>query len=99
MLPLDTSTPGIAPDTYVFTIEATSGLKKTQTTFSLKVVDPCPSVASLSIKTAIFPAFATRYLRDAVTSYPWDVATLADTLGVSVDCGAYDVNFFMNDIS
>ena len=74
VLPLDTVMPGIAPGTYVFALEATCGLKKTQTSFTLVIEDPCPS-ALLTIKNPpIFPASVTRYLRDPVAQFTWDVA-------------------------
>jgi len=74
VLPLEAVTPGIAPGTYVFTLEATCGLKKTKTSFTLVVEDPCPS-ALLTIKNPpIFPTSVTRYLRDPVAPYTWDAA-------------------------
>ena len=97
VLPLESVTPGIAPGTYVFTLEATCGLKKTQTSFTLIIEDPCPS-ALLTIKNpSIFPASVTRYLRDSVAPYTWDAASIADITGVSVDCGELDVKFFIDD--
>ena len=74
VLPLEAVTPGIAPGIYVFTLEATCGLKKTQTSFTLVIEDPCPS-ALLTIKNPpIFSAPVTRYLRDPVAPYTWDAA-------------------------
>ena len=74
VLSLDTVTPGIAPGTYVFTLEATCGLKKTQTSFTLVIEDPCPSALLTINNPPIFPASVTRYLRDPVISYTWDAA-------------------------
>ena len=98
VLPLDLVTPGIAPGTYVFNLEVTCGLKKTLTSFTLVIVDPCPTNAVLTIKLpVILPAAVTRNLRDPIVSYTWDPLTVADVTGVSVDCGGLGVTFIKND--
>ena len=86
------------PGTYIVTITATSGTLNVDTTFTLTLVDPCPS-ATLSINTLIFSGTFTYYLRDPLQSYNWVESQVATISGVDpqVDCGAYDVVFFEDD--
>lgn len=55
-LPLDAIDPGIAPGTYVFTLSATCGLKSTQTSFTLVIVDGCdtPTITSTALTNQIY---------------------------------------------
>ena len=84
------------------TIEASAGVLPTvittQVTFTLTLVDPCPTSAILSINTQIFSVGTYDYnLRDNMVPYTWDATTVATTSGVQVDCGAYDVRFENSD--
>jgi len=55
-LPLDTVNAGIAPGTYVFTLQAICGLKSTQTSFTLVIVDGCdtPTITSTTLTDQIY---------------------------------------------
>ena len=90
---------GVPPDTYVVSILGTVGLKSTTGQFTFNLVDPCPTLATITITTEIFPASVTHIFRDPQIAYSWDFASNMSVTGVSADgnCGSLEIDFFYDD--
>ena len=75
-LPLETLNPGIAPGTYVFSLQATCGSKTALTSFTLFITDGCavPTISSTGLIDQIYYVSAgpKTYQAAAFTVYqPW----------------------------
>lgn len=58
------------------------------------MVDPCPT-ATISLNPSPF-VDETDDLGAAETTQPWNLATM-QTIDTLVDCGAYNLEFYLND--
>ena len=80
----------------VYKIEITSTISSESNvvTFDLTLVDPCPT-ATISLNSSPF-GDETNDLGAAETTQSWDLASL-HTIDTLVDCGTYELQFYLND--
>ena len=90
---------GVLPGPYVVSIVGTVGLKSATGQFTINLVDPCPTLATISITKEIFSGPVSHIFRDPQVAHSWDLATDFSLTGVSVDgnCGSLEVSFFHDD--
>ena len=70
---------GFMPGDYILTLTAISGTLSIDTTFTLTLIDPCPTVATLSINQILVDPPYVHRLRDTAVPYAWDPTIVATT--------------------
>ena len=82
---------------YTVTVTGTTGLVTSTSisqTFNLRVKNPCPSTI-ISLNPSPF-VDETDFLGEPETIQTWDISTM-NTLDTHVDCGSFDLVFYLND--
>lgn len=79
---------------YTLQITSTIGSVSDTATFDLTLLDPC-SAATISLTPSPF-VDETDDLGAAETTQSWDLATF-HTIDTLVDCGSYELEFYIND--
>ena len=82
---------------YTVTVTGTAGLVTSESvsqTFNLRVTNPCPST-TISLNPSPF-IDETDILGEPETTQTWDISTM-NTLNTNVNCGSFDLVFYLND--
>ena len=82
---------------YTVTVTGTAGLVTSASvsqTFNLRVTNPCPST-TISLNPSPF-VDETEILGEPETTQTWNISTMS-TLNTNVNCGSFDLVFYLND--
>jgi hypothetical protein len=84
------------PGSYTFEITGTVGTKSDISTFTVSLVDPCPT-ASLTLQEGIF-ADMEYFLRDSSSSETFTTSSMLSS-STPADCGPITVEFYNDNLS
>ena len=90
----------LAPGTYAMNIDAVGGTNldvSASHTFTITLVDPCPAstLAMMGLGPWSGQNVYTYILRDPSNTWTWNNFDLASNLSTVIDCGPFEVSFFI----